>query len=282
MGNFMKAIRASTADVLALCDQDDIWAPKKLELCEAALETGQAWLVVHALTDFSVEANGVVRRSPPTFARTATIDGLQLSPNTIALGMCMVMRRSLLDQSEMITSLWEPRFDRISNERPTSNMDHWSHSHDMVALTLARLRGRIAMVGEVLAHHRVHQSNYSTVGSTWHQAADVANRLGQGQHVSYQIQSQFCTEFGEFILECQQAGLVRPERAAIIRESYDRWASRWSARARLHVEGAPFPARYADFKKLLALGSYGNSWDGGLGWRSFAKDGLAMLGVRVG
>src|SRR5919109_4233023 len=37
--NFSQAISACTGDVIFLCDQDDVWSPKKIEVMSAAFES---------------------------------------------------------------------------------------------------------------------------------------------------------------------------------------------------------------------------------------------------
>ena len=46
--NFEQAIRACSSDVVALCDQDDIWHPEKLETLVAVLERDPDALLVHS------------------------------------------------------------------------------------------------------------------------------------------------------------------------------------------------------------------------------------------
>ena len=36
--NFMKAARLCSSDIIAFCDQDDIWLPRKIEICLLAFD----------------------------------------------------------------------------------------------------------------------------------------------------------------------------------------------------------------------------------------------------
>src|SRR6266852_3873222 len=45
--NFMRAARLCTSDVVAFCDQDDIWSPQKLALCIEPLRDPAVLLAYH-------------------------------------------------------------------------------------------------------------------------------------------------------------------------------------------------------------------------------------------
>src|SRR5258708_2267565 len=45
--NFMRAAGLARSDLIAFCDQDDIWDPRKLKICAAAFDDPEVLLVYH-------------------------------------------------------------------------------------------------------------------------------------------------------------------------------------------------------------------------------------------
>jgi len=145
--NFMRAAAACTSELIAFCDQDDIWHPNKLEVVRRAFEDPKVLLAYHnaILIDESGRAIGKTfyRRKARTFAPLA------LYPWTIIAGHAQVLRRSLL----RLTPLHSESIDPYS---PDERMPH-----DQWYPFWASILGRIVYVPEALAHYRLHDANVS-------------------------------------------------------------------------------------------------------------------------
>jgi glycosyltransferase involved in cell wall biosynthesis len=91
--NFENALRASSGEVIFLCDQDDVWEPNKIEVCLNYLQTYE--LVV---SDCKVinEENEILVNS--YFSRRKSGPGLikNLAANTY-LGCCIAFTRKVLE-----------------------------------------------------------------------------------------------------------------------------------------------------------------------------------------
>ena len=281
MNNFMRAADACDTDVVAFCDQDDIWLPGKLETCERVFARDQCVALVHSVDEFKVtdgQRTIVSRTDMPSM----TVDGLSVPPNMAVLGMSMAVRKDALRAGLPLKDLWAPRFDRIAATRPVTLFDHWSHAHDMYALTVARLLGTVTFVSDVLALHRVHETNYSNSSTGWKQPVHVAESWGRDRNHGYRVLSSHCHDFAEMLQEDECARVLGSLRRAAAHAHYAFWARRMDARARLHASGASMSARVKEFARIVGNGGYRSRFAGGFGVQSIGKDALAVVGVRVG
>jgi len=275
MGNFLRAADACEADFIAFCDQDDIWMPTKLEICERHLVANKSFAAIHSVENFGLMTSG---RHGENTMHFGTIDGLQIPPaRVIWPGMAMVVRNDVLHVASRLKALWEPRFDSIAKLRPISFLHHWSHTHDLYALTAARLLGNITFVQDVLARHREHENNYSMGGSAWCQDSRVAESWGHAQNVGYRILSAFCKDFAEMLGEDECAEVLPEGRCRLARQHYERWSHIWHCRYRLHEDGTPLLTRMAELGELHRMGAYRGHFNGGLGKRSLIKDVLTAF-----
>jgi cellulose synthase/poly-beta-1,6-N-acetylglucosamine synthase-like glycosyltransferase len=144
--NFDQAIRHSTGEVIALCDQDDIWHREKIERTEALLRTRPNIGLV--FTDGDVvdeDANPVgqtlwqsIRFGPERQAIVRTRQAVNvLSQNTVATGATMTFRAAFRD--------W---ILPIPDDVPLIH-DGW------IALVISML-APVDMISEPLIRYRVH------------------------------------------------------------------------------------------------------------------------------
>jgi len=94
--NFLNSARACTGDLIAFCDQDDVWLPKKLERCVEAFNDSNVVLAVHSSTIIDASglpSGGVGHDIRYDSVRNLTGDDLWLAG---ACGHAMVFRRELL------------------------------------------------------------------------------------------------------------------------------------------------------------------------------------------
>jgi glycosyltransferase involved in cell wall biosynthesis len=166
-GNFGRGVARATGDIVVLADQDDVWAPNKLEAVErafardpgavalfsdAALVDGDGRLLGRSLWE-SVGFTGALRR------RWDDGDGLGVLLNrNVVTGATMAFRSSLRGLALPVPA------------------DSW---HDHWLALLACVEGRLVALPEPLIHYRLHGAN--TMGVPARGLVDqVRERLGRG------------------------------------------------------------------------------------------------------
>lgn len=163
VGNFGRLLQRSTADVLAFCDQDDVWLPNKLAVCVDRLKTlerrhgASTPLLIHS--DLSV----VDRRLSaihPSFWRYRGIDAHQgdslnrLLTQNVATGCTIVLNRPLAD-------LCLPIPEQAA-------------AHDWWVSLVAGAFGKIDAIGEPTTLYRQHAGN--TTGARSFLPGDLIRR----------------------------------------------------------------------------------------------------------
>jgi glycosyltransferase involved in cell wall biosynthesis len=143
--NFMKAMALCRFDLIALCDQDDIWDPQKLAVAKAAFDTPDIVLFFHNawLVDEHRRRLGPadIYRLPPV-TPPLTIDAME-NP----FGFSIVFDRSLLQ----FTDLWTQSADTME---PDERM-----AHDQWLFFLASVFGTICYSDQHLTEYRQHATN---------------------------------------------------------------------------------------------------------------------------
>ena len=158
-GAFSRAAKACTSDIVAFCDQDDVWHPEKLaRLAEPFADPTVALAVCDArLVGPDLEPMGRTlwqqvgfRPSGPRLERP---DNIFLG-KTIAFGLTMALRHD----AAMQQALWPvaPRW-----------------GHDGWAANVASAVGAVALVAAPLVDYRQHAGQVSSAGT----AATISDRL---------------------------------------------------------------------------------------------------------
>jgi glycosyltransferase involved in cell wall biosynthesis len=137
--NFLKAGSLCAGDVIAFCDQDDIWLETKLERCSGCFSDPAVLLVVHSAQTFTQDR----ARGPdyPRFSRTMVIEQGKCDPFANHPGFAMVIKKDLLRLAD-------------HRQRPLR-----LRSHDHWFWFLAASAGRIATVADCLTLYRQHSTN---------------------------------------------------------------------------------------------------------------------------
>jgi glycosyltransferase involved in cell wall biosynthesis len=144
--NFLQAALRARGKYVAFCDQDDVWTPNKLELCEPALTNTGVVLVAHTARtiDEHGSQSGLFLQN---IRRNRVRPPLDHDPWGVYFGFSMVFRRELLD----VIPPSRRGIDYITGGRPLA--------HDRWILFLANLVGRTAEIQEPLAGYRQHGAN---------------------------------------------------------------------------------------------------------------------------
>jgi hypothetical protein len=200
--NFLSASMLARSELVAFCDQDDVWMPQKLEqgcapFCDerVAMTTHQARLVDASLADLGLFEQGITAN--------ATWDALTLDPWGCFAGFTTVFRRSLLDLFPIAR-----RCADINRREPATTHDRWIYF-------LASSLGRVVTLAEPLALYRQHNTNLygGRRSSRW-----TAIRTAIAQS-------------GGLRDRCKHFADVAAVRAAILQEIAEKSASKSSLRA---------------------------------------------------
>lgn len=144
--NFMKAAQNCTGDLIAFCDQDDIWRADKLSTVVAAFADDDVLLVHHNARIFSADegVTGLVMDG----ARPSQVSPvLSRTPFDLPPGFTQIFRCSLLPLTDL-------REDTIDFWAPSAAL-----AHDQWVYLLALSLGKIAYVAEQLTDYRQHGDN---------------------------------------------------------------------------------------------------------------------------
>jgi len=145
--NFMQAAAACTGDLIAFCDQDDVWHPDNTNLVAHAFADPEVMLVFHNAD--LIDERG--RRKGKLFRQKDAKIYLPLSikPWMIVPGVVQALRRPLL----RFTSLHPRSIDPYCPAEPMS--------HDLWYPFWASVLGKIAYIPDTLVEYRQHGENTS-------------------------------------------------------------------------------------------------------------------------
>jgi len=266
--NFMRAARHCISDVIAFCDQDDIWSPLKLALCVEPFRDPEVLLAYHN-ADVLTEA-GERLGSLDQFASVPMMPPLSSCPIRqmgCPLGFTEVFRRSILQFSDF----WKESMDYNNLRVPMA--------HDQWVFFIASVFGKIVYIDQALASYRQHGTNLFG----WNRPSNFfldfpyvftnpSDRLHALQHVA-----ERCAE----ILEKTRCDLthVWHQRASIGVARYQVLADIYTAREKLYT-CTTLGERVKAFCRIISRGGYRPKPGWGLGRKALVRD--LCLGLPVG
>jgi glycosyltransferase involved in cell wall biosynthesis len=263
--NFLRATTLCKSDLIAFSDQDDIWDPRKIEICLPLFANPDVLLAYHnALT---ITADGHTIRSLDDWVLPQLINPpMSVAPWPFVKGFTQIFRRSV----PFVPPLWTTSLDWNLRE---------PMAHDQWFFFLSSVLGSIAYVKEPLAYYRQHDSN--VVGA------------GDGEHFSDSV----CLSFFNFSKKYAHLEECARRCANILDLGKENWNATWHARASMAAtKYQQLAQRYADrrtlytavetgrrltaFMNILSSGGYRHNDPYSFGFKSLAKD--AVLGVTMG
>src|SRR6266478_1047975 len=267
--NFVRAASLCTSDVIAFCDQDDIWSPRKLALCIEPFRD-PAVLLAHHNAEVVTEAG----------ERLGSLDYLASAPITpplsvcpirqmgTALGFTVVFRRSILEFSD----LWEMSLDYNDLTAPMG--------HDQWVFFIASVFGSIVYIEKALASYRQHDSNLYG----WNRPSDFFSDVllyllynpTNNLHALQQVSGR-CAE----ILKQTRHNLtdIWQQRATMGAARYRFLADLYAARKRLYTS-AILAERVKAFHRIVSTSGYRPKRSWGLGRQALVRD--LCLGLPAG
>lgn len=150
--NFLHAAAACRSELVAFCDQDDVWLPNKLATAEARMTADDSLLSMHrlALTDEALTPIGVQDQG---IVADRCLQPLETDPYNSGWGNTMMFRRELATLISRERRPRQPEGDKLLSH------DHWIYS-------LATLLGRVSQIREPLILYRQHEANVFGTTST--------------------------------------------------------------------------------------------------------------------
>ncbi|HYE96792.1 MAG TPA: glycosyltransferase [Rubricoccaceae bacterium] len=273
--NFLRAAGQAEGDVLAFCDQDDVWRPEKLERCLAMLDDPDVVMAIHAgqVVDATLTRRG---RRHPDFARDGAVERMgPVLMNGIVPGFALVFKRVVTDR---LLAAW-PAERYAEAFRKHGNL----MGHDLLAYGTARSIGRVAYTAAVLADYRVHARNVTATEAPFAPALErVGGMLQDTRLPDASLYAHYADRWQQEVrvLEAIMAndpGLVGLRHL----HAYLSNRSRTFAERAALYEGETPGRRVACFLGMVRGGSYGSRKAGRLGLRSAAKDLAFCLAPRV-
>jgi glycosyltransferase involved in cell wall biosynthesis len=262
---FFSALARCQGDVIAFCDQDDVWLPEKLAVCVQGLERTGALLLLHPLRLVDGDLLDLGRTWPDLGpARVAPPLGLS-GLDFLAPGIGILFRRELC---EMIDPL----------DRPSSKYEPGEPMlHDEWAFFFANALGAVQLLSVPLVLYRQHGAN----ASGWVDARrERSLRPADGD---YRTAAALGFEYERFLRERSEA-VADPSVEARLRAAADRYgdaARNWRVRAALYDAPAR-RSRLGTVIRLLGAGAYRKRDLAGMGRTALAKDLVGGVVLRRG
>ena len=256
---FLAAVRSCTADVIAFCDQDDVWLPRKLERCLGAFAGGDVLVAIHSseIVDERLVPTG--RRYPDVRADDIA-PPLRADPWLAVRGMSMVVDARLL-------GLADP-----GNRPPSHYLPGASMHHDEWLYSLGRALGSVAFVAEPLALYRQHGSNVAGAPAGVGARARELLTTGWSYYARRRDQARELAALFERVAGSREAEPLA-RRAEAAASSLGDLARRLDRRLLVYEPGASRRSRLGRLARLAREGDYAQFGGGAL-----ARDAL-MIGL---
>jgi glycosyltransferase involved in cell wall biosynthesis len=268
--NFMRAAGLCRSELIAFCDQDDVWEPQKLAVCAAPFDDPEVLLVYHDALIITADGKPVAPieqlPAPPV------VGFLGSRPMDYALGFTQLLRRSLLRPS----GFWHRSLDHKEVHRQERM------AHDQWFFFLASVLGSISRIDQPLVRYRQHGSN----SYGWSAPSRLAT-LGRYFWPSLRGRAE------EYAALEKGAGC----RAAILEQLEQTVTGKWQTRTTLAAEkyrdlenlyrerhrlygSVGLVDRAAAFRRILTCHGYRAKGDWGLGRKALITD--FCLGLPAG
>ncbi len=251
------AAHACRGDLIALCDQDDVFLPEKLERCRSAFDDPGVLRAVHSsrLVDERLLPTG---RVFPAIRTTPVAPRLAADPWLAVRGMSMVV-------DARVVRLADP------GQRPPSHyLRGEPMHHDEWLYAVASALGAVAFLAEPLALYRQHGANVTRVPG---RLAPLRDALTTGWAYYTRRRDQACAlaELMSELATTADDAMIRSGAQASA-TSLGAFADRLDRRVSVYEPGIGGRERARRLSRLARDGGYAPG--SGFGWAALARDAL--------
>ena len=261
IGNFFNAFAHCDGDVIAYCDQDDVWAPEKLNICLAKFADPNVSLVIHRsrITDELLNDSGRVMSDRkgdltvrwPSFPISNWGFGHQMLFDTGVLPIMVALHRRLKPELSSIVGT----FDRLI---PIA----------------AGMKGHVSYLANELVYFRRHSGSTSPAGKATHQSRfseRVMNKRNSISGIARDLRALKELTVGQSPLD----GTLGAAASGYL-TYVSRLASHFEARTRIY-DGKTKADRVVELVKTWYQGTYRAESAGGCGSGALLHDLAASL-----
>ena len=252
--NFLKAAHLCSGDLIAFCDQDDVWLADKLRVVAPEFDDLETLLVVHDATLVSERLEKIDDIRSPDCA----------IPFSVQFGFSMIFRADLPFASDVA----RPHCDRSAAGTP--------FAHDQWISFLASSLGRYRHIRQPLVLYRQHSNNTCGFGG----GSDARHMLAQVAHTQptrYLNLSTYARERAQTLralIATNTLSETRRIRAESSVAKWERYAMLLLRRAEINAGKSSLLTRQKHF--LLALSQLGYSRTY-LGHKALLKDAFVSV-----
>jgi glycosyltransferase involved in cell wall biosynthesis len=253
--NFLSAASHAKGELVAFCDQDDVWHPDKICLCSDYFGNRNTVLAVHKSRLIDSAGNLI-----GSFTQDITSDNLlpplSCGPWDVFFGFSMVFRRSLLNVL--------PRDRRGADYI----LGHIPLSHDRWILYLANMLGQTQEINVALTDYRQHTHN--TFGKFWKVKKDFEPHLVCQESERYVASSHRFRSLVDAIRSDISTDFPLFNRSAC-QQFWNKAVAQQVSRRRIYTSATKTTAFSILCFNVLGP-TYHNVNNGRLRWRSIGKD----------
>jgi glycosyltransferase involved in cell wall biosynthesis len=269
--NFFAAARLCGGDVIAFCDQDDVWLPEKLARVATEMARPGVVCVIHRglLVDETLQPQGM---RVPTITKDSLAPPLVGDPWFEPDGFCMSFSRSLLIFDETV-------------RRPYSRWPAPEMLHDEWLHFVSHACGTTSYLAEVLVLHRQHGDNSSGPRDTiadvgpWARLTEARKKGRKRTAEWFRMLAGLAASRRDYLAEqAERLPNDSPMRNRLAHavSYYEAVERRWACRCQVYSVARGRPIH---FGALAAKGAYRSRSRGGFGLRAFVRVGLSLVGV---
>ena len=265
--NFVRAIGHCTGEIVALCDQDDVWESGKLAATVAVFADKSVVTVTHQVRVVDAGLRPTDIPLPPTAYR-GKYTVFNMDPWFAPNGMQLLFRR-------LAITPW------LHGTPPLSAYGFGTAPFDEWIFFIGTLVGTAVVMKEDFGVWRRHDSVASIVLENVEKDQSAAHQWHLAMHSGGEAYS-FRADVTEARADFAAQTIVLPDGHRVTAvagavEFYREMAGMFRRRVELHDPGSARPQRLRIFVRMLARNDYRSRDLGGLGAKAILKDGFTIF-----